>query len=52
MAFTSGFFNSQNHDRTYNAEQMSAIFDGVITDGVYAGIGSQLTTIAGGGYKS
>lgn len=52
MAFTSGFFNSQNHDRTYNNEQMAEIFDGVIRDGVYAGIGKQFTVIAGGGSKS
>ena len=34
MAFTCGFFNSENGDRKYNAEQMSAIFDGIIADGV------------------
>lgn len=39
MAVTSGFFNSQNHDRLYNAEQMSSIFDGVINDGVYEFVG-------------
>lgn len=36
---TSGFYNSQNGDRKYNAEQMSAIFDGIIGDGVLATIG-------------
>ena len=40
MGLTSGFFNSLNGDRKYNAEQLSSIFDGVITDGVYASIGS------------
>lgn len=35
MAVTSGFFNSINHDRLYNAEQMSSIFDGIINDGVF-----------------
>lgn len=39
MAVTSGFYNSINGDRTYNAEQMSAIFDGIINDGVLASIG-------------
>ena len=34
MAFTSGFFNSVNGDRTYNALQMSQIFDGLIKDGI------------------
>lgn len=40
MAVTSGFFNSLNHDRKYNAEQMSAIFDGIINDGVFMNIGT------------
>ena len=40
MSVTSGFFNSLNGDRRYNAEQMSAIFDGIINDGVFASIGS------------
>lgn len=39
MAFTYGFYNSLNSDRVYNAEQISAIFDGLITDGVYDTIG-------------
>lgn len=39
MSVTSGFFNSLNHDRCYNAQQMSAIFDGIINDGVFANIG-------------
>lgn len=39
MALTSGFYNSINGDRTYNAEQMSSIFDGIINDGVFASIG-------------
>ena len=34
MAFTSGFFNSVNGDRTYDALQMSQIFDGLIKDGI------------------
>lgn len=36
MAFTYGFYNSVDHDRTYDAVQLSQIFDGIITDGVYA----------------
>lgn len=39
MSVTSGFFNSLNHDRLYNAQQFSAIFDGIINDGVFANIG-------------
>lgn len=38
----SGFFNSVNGDRVYNAEQMSSIFEGLITDGVYYAIGNKL----------
>lgn len=32
----SGFYDSVNGDRKYNAKQMSAIFDGIIKDGVFA----------------
>lgn len=39
MAFTFGFYNSYNHDRRYNAIQISMIFDGIISDGVYATVG-------------
>lgn len=42
MSVTSGFFNSLNGDRRYNAEQMSSIFDGIINDGVFANIGTAL----------
>ena len=39
MSVTSGFFNSVNHDRLYNAEQFSSIFDGIVTDGIFQGVG-------------
>ena len=42
MAWTSGFFNSVNGDRLYNAQQMSEIFEGLITDGVYESVGNKL----------
>ncbi len=42
MAVTCGFFNAIEMDRVYNAEQMGAMFDGVITDGVFAGVGDKL----------
>lgn len=32
---TYGFFNSLDHDRLYDAGQMSSIFDGIIRDGVF-----------------
>lgn len=31
-----GFYNSLNHDRVYDAVELSSIFDGIISDGVYA----------------
>lgn len=34
MAFTCGFYNGPN--RMYNAEQLSSIFDGIISDGMYS----------------
>ena len=40
--WTSGFFNSVNGDRVYNADQMSGIFEGLITDGVYESVGNKL----------
>lgn len=50
---TCGFFNSVvkdgKSDRLYNAEQMSAIFDGLINDGVFASIGDNLVVTAGSG---
>lgn len=39
MSLTYGFYNSVNEDRKYDAEQMSSIFDGLITDGVYPNYG-------------
>lgn len=41
MAFTFGFYNSLNHDRMYDAVQMSQFFDGLITDGVYGTVGER-----------
>ena len=39
MSLTYGFYNSLNHDRKYDARQISMLFDGLITDGVYRSIG-------------
>lgn len=49
MSVSSGFFNSLNGDRKYNAVQMSAIFDGLIIDGVFASIGTAFAVKAAGG---
>lgn len=49
MSVTSGFFNSLNGDRRYNAEQISAIFNGVINDGVFASVGKAFAVNADSG---
>ena len=46
---TSGFFNSSNHDRVYNAEQFGALFDGIINDGILMGVGNHFETNAATG---
>lgn len=40
MAVSSGFFNSKDHDRKYDAEQISGLFEGIINDGVYESVGN------------
>lgn len=40
MSVTYGFYNSLNHDRQYDAVQMSSIFDGIINDGIFMSIGT------------
>ena len=50
MSVTSGFFNSINNDRLYDAKQMAEIFDGIINDGVYQSIGQRfMVNYAGNG---
>lgn len=51
MAVTYGFYNSLNGDRKYNAEDISHIFNGIITDGVFSTIGDTLMTVAGTGMQ-
>lgn len=51
MAFSYGFYNSLKGDRKYSAEQISAIFDGLITDGVFSTIGELFATIPGEGLQ-
>ena len=48
MAVTSGFFNSLYGDRKYNAEQFSAMFDNLITDGVFSNVGNAFQVTADG----
>ena len=49
MAWRSGFFNSVNGDRAYTADEISQIFEGIITDGVYNSIKNQLVVEANNG---
>lgn len=39
MAVRSGFWDSIGGDRTYSAEDMGTLFDGIINDGVFAAFG-------------
>ena len=49
MAVTSGYFNSVNGDRKYNADQMSEYFRGIINEGVYQHLDGGLAVTAGTG---
>ena len=51
MAITYGFFNSVNGDRTYDADQMSEYFDGLVSNGVYESVGGALQVKAGSGME-
>lgn len=46
MTVSSGFFNSINHDRLYDAEQLSSIFDGIVVDGIYENFGEAFNVTA------
>ena len=50
MALTYGFYNSQNGDRTYDAADISSIFDGV-NDGVFMSIGDAFIVSAANGMQ-
>ena len=46
MAVTYGFYNALNHDRLYDAIQISSIFDGIIRDGIFSTIGDTMIVTA------
>ena len=46
-----GFYNARNGDRKYDALQLSSIFDGIITDGIFASVGGHLIVSAGTGMQ-
>lgn len=45
MTVTYGFYDSVSSDRLYDAKQFGSIFDGIIEDGVYAGLGDKLIVV-------
>lgn len=49
MTVTYGFYDSLAGDRVYNSEQMSRIFEGIITDGVFQALGSALMVVESSG---
>jgi hypothetical protein len=49
MTVSSGFFNSSSGDRTYNAEDMGKLFDGVIVDGIFTTVGEAFNVTPGTG---
>ncbi len=48
MAITSGFFNSVSGDRTYNAEDMTRYFEGLVSPGVFANPSNNLQVTSTG----
>lgn len=44
----SGFYDSINHDRLYGADDFSDYFEGLISDGIYAGVGKEFKVSADG----
>lgn len=56
MAITYGFFNAikgsdGTYDRTYNADQMSTYFEGLVSDGVYESVGDAMQVVASSGMQ-
>lgn len=46
MAIKYGYFNSVSGDRTYNAEDMTMYFKGIVSDGIYQTIGDMFAVTA------
>lgn len=56
MAITYGFFNAikqsnGSYDRTYNADQISTYFEGLVSDGVYESVGDAMQVVASSGMQ-
>lgn len=41
MPLASGFYNSVNGDRVYDADQFGSLFDGIISDGIFPNVGDK-----------
>lgn len=52
MSITCGFFNSVNGDRTYNADDLSNFFSGLLDEGVFKQYDGGLEVVAHGGDMS
>lgn len=46
MSIKSGFFNSNQGDRVYNSDDLSTIYEGMLTNGVVKGISDELEVTA------
>lgn len=56
MAVTYGFFNAVqqkdgSYDRTYNADQISTYFEGLVSDGVYESVGDAMQVVVSNGMQ-
>lgn len=51
MTITYGFYDSVSSDRLYNAKQFGSVFDGIIEDGIYAGLGDKFMIIGDEGME-
>ena len=49
--FSSGFFNSINHDRLYYPSDISRLFNSLLNDGVFENVGDKLIARAGTGMQ-
>lgn len=47
MAVSYGFFDSYENDRTYEAADFNRLFDGIISDGVFEGVGEMFNVTVG-----
>ena len=48
---TSGFYNSIDHDRRYGVSDLSDLFNGIMTEGVFKSIGNEFS-VTSAGYMS